>query len=250
MDSPTEPAHFEDLPADRQAQIRETVRQQTELAYRHLTPVIIASALYPPPKMKSASGFLVKAWGATWLGTAWHVVEEYLNLVKHESRTRLQVGDTFIDPRERRMWSDTHADVVLVEPSSRERAAIRVQVHEPAAWPPPAVTPGSYVLVSGFPAGWRQNLGPETAGFNALSMRLRVTTVGETYFTCQWEREHLIDLGPGEPPRPGIELDGISGAPVFAERPLHYPLVGLVKLWGASTEVMYVAALSHLPEQL
>jgi hypothetical protein len=70
VDSETEPERFEDLPPDKQAETRTTVRQATELAYGRLTAVLISSPNYPPPKIKSAIGFLVTTWGATWLGTA------------------------------------------------------------------------------------------------------------------------------------------------------------------------------------
>jgi len=100
---------------------------------------------------------------------------------------------------------------------------------------------GDYVLVAGYPKIGREQLGPAKVFFKAMSARFHVTAVGNHHLICQWERTDFINFGGPEIPEPGTDLGGLSGGPVFLERRLSYPLVGVISQFQEGFELLRVA---------
>src|SRR5690606_32705876 len=104
----------------------------------------------------------------------------------------------------------------------------------------PLPSPGSFVVCVGFPQYLRENGDPYSLRYGAQSACLRVTTAGEDYFVCQFERDQWLSFFDGAIPPPGTEIGGMSGGPVLLVGRLHFPLVGVVIEFHVDYELLYV----------
>ena len=154
-------------------------------------------------------------------------------------------------PEERPTWRDQTNDIAFVEITETEAKSVgRLIVDPPMGWPPRQPTVGSYVMYSGFPAYVRQRSDAVTTHFNALSSLMRVASLGEGYFVCQFEREEWVNFSGAPVPEPGISLGGMSGGPVFANGTLVFPLVGLISEFSQDYELLYVKSFESVPQEL
>ena len=246
--APELPKDFAALDPAKQHQILAAGEQMTKFVFRHAAAVIVS----PPPStgraVNNGSGFVVALKGRYYLGTAWHVVEHWLERVSLGEQVLFQVGDALLEPRESIAWKDEENDLVFLRLTEQEQEQIGVSVCEAVrGWPPSHPSEGSYVLVSGFPAIIRQRQGQQRVFFNALSTLAQVTSVGESHMVCQFTREHWVSFDMNGVPPPGTDLGGMSGGPVLLVESLSYPLVGAVSEFQQSFELLYIKTLSHAP---
>ena len=245
---PQLPPDFAALDSAEQHRILVAGEQMTKFVFRHAAAVNVS----PPPsvggELHSGSGFVIERGGLSYLGTAWHVVERWLDLVGRGQNVLFQVRDALLDPRESIAWKDEDNDLVFLRLTEEERGQIGVAVCEAVrGWPPPHPSEGAYVLVSGFPAVVRKRETQQRVVFNALSTLTQVTSVGERHIVCQFTREHWVSFDMNGVPPHGTDLGGVSGGPVLLAEALSYPLVGAVSEFHPSFELLYIKTLSHVP---
>lgn len=244
------PARFEDLPPQERLRVIKAGSAMTHLVFRHAVPILIS----PPPGrfgvVTNGSGFLLRIKDATFLGTAWHVVQRWIERTGEGEALVFQIGKVSLNPNDRIAWKDEENDVVLFRVSLPEARQIGISVCEPVPkWPPPHPRVGAYVLTSGFPGKARAHPAADQVEFGALSTMLQVTAAGDRYVVCQFHREHWIGDGRDIPP-PGSDLGGISGGPALLVQNLVYPLVGVLSEFSTTFELLYIKTLSHAPEDL
>jgi hypothetical protein len=244
------PSRFSSLPVEKQTQIRETGERLVRFAYEHSFPITIA----PPPgsatlnQFHNGTGFILKLGDRLFLVTADHVLEYYLIHRKANDGLVFQAAQFRLWPEERPIWRDNERDIALVEITAGEARRVgTLIVDPPTGWPPQLPVIGSYVMFSGFPAVVREHVGDAETNFNALSSLMRVTTRGEGYFVCQFERDEWVNFGRVPVPERGTSLGGMSGAPVFSNGALAFPLVGLISEFSADFELLYVKTLESIP---
>ncbi len=89
--------------------------------------------------MRNASGFSLRLPGGLYLGTAWHVVEHWINRRAQDVPVLLQLADTVaIDPQASIAWRDEVNDIVFMRVTAEQVARCNALVCEPLPdWPPP-----------------------------------------------------------------------------------------------------------------
>lgn len=226
-----------------------------QLAYDRTVPIIISEprGASLQARMRSASGFFVEIDSMYYLGTAHHV---WLNFIRRKAAGEdviFQAGRLAVAANVEGLVEDATRDIVLipVDPRGVQRSGQTVS-SAARGWPPPLPKAGSYVIFSGCPESLRDHDEPGHVGFGSFSSLMRVTDVDAFGLICEFERGTWIWDGPNNPPQPGDDLSGMSGGPVFAADDLSIPLVGLIKKFGGSWEMLHVATLAgfsiHSPD--
>jgi hypothetical protein len=247
------PPGFLALTSEKQREIREGGQAIVRFAYDHVFPISVASppSANRPEEFHSGSGFFVRIGGRAYLATADHVLDHYLVRRNVPGGIVMQAAEFRLWPEERPTWRDRASDIAFVEITEAEARKVgRLIVDPPMGWPPRQPVVGSYVMYSGFPAYVRERSDAVTTHFNALSSLMRVATVGEGYFVCQFERDEWVNFSQVPVPEPGTSLGGMSGGPVFANGRLAFPLVGLISEFSASYELLYVKSFESVPQEL
>jgi S1-C subfamily serine protease len=238
------PEDFLKLPVDTRTRILDEMRSISELVYQHTGAIIIS----PPPsraaEIRSASCSIVEVEGNSYLLTAEHVLARYEELVAEDDTLEWQVGDLRFKPDNRVVLRDRSSDFALVQLRRTELPLLKIPpLSAPAGWPPPSLKAGDYVAVAGFPGAQRQRLSEKRVHFDAITGIFRVTTVGDGYCMCQWEREHFVTFRPPGAPPEGADLAGMSGGPVLLIGGIAFPLVGAVSEFQKSFEILRLSTL-------
>jgi hypothetical protein len=242
------PSDFASLPGEERSRILTAGHAMTKYAYRRAAAIMIGAPAWRGTAIRSGSALVVEQDGAHFLGTAWHVIAYWLKIRRRVKDLVFQVADALIDPAQALVWKDESADIAFLSLTPEQFAQIPIAVCEATkGWPPPRPEPGQYVVMSGYPSVIRQQLGPRTIQFNALSSMLQVTAVGSDYAVCQFFRENWVSFDEHGVPAPGTHLDGISGAPVLQVRRLDYPLIGVVSEFSRDFELLYFKLLADVP---
>ena len=224
---------FNALPYEEQEAVRRAARELHLLAYQYTAPI----TLFHPGdgegtrEMNSATGSLVRFDNQDFLVTAEHVSRKFHELAQGRpaSGAEFRVGNYVLSMEGRQAWDATGLDVVFIELSNEEAHGIGQTVYnlgDPARHKLP--TEGEYVVLCGFPSGIRETGPKGRVEYGAQGMILSITTCGEGYVQCQFDRDEWIDSFGRGIVEPGAPMGGLSGAPVFAIRDLHYPLIGVV----------------------
>lgn len=240
---------FGDLPGIDQRRIVAAGSAIGRLVFQHAAAILVG----PPPgaagRVSNGSGFVLRLQGKNYLGTAWHVVESWLNRTSNGERVIFQVGGATCVPTGRIVWKDERGDLAFLQLEEREAALIGISVFEPiCGWPPPKASVGDFIHVTGYPAVQRKQPADDAWDFRSLGFRLSVKSVGERHLACQFERQYWVATGGAAVLLEGINLGGMSGGPVLLEGRLAYPLIGLVAEHTPAYEIMRVSTLSHAPK--
>ncbi len=240
---------FGDLPGINQLRIVAAGNAIGRFVFRHTAAVLVG----PPPgaagRVSNGSGFILRLQGKPYLGTAWHVVESWLNRTSNGERVLFQIGGATCAPTGRIVWKDKRGDLAFLRLEEWEAALIGISVLEPiCGWPPPKVSVGDFIHVAGYPAVQREQPADDAWKFRSLGFRLSVKSVGEWHLACQFERQYWVATGGATIPPEGINLGGMSGGPALLEGRLAYPLIGLVAEHTPAYEIMRVSTLSHTPK--
>lgn len=243
------PKRFENLPKDEQKRVRAAGTQMGELAFQHCAAVLIASpADIGPGQTNNGSAFVLKLQNDYFLGTAWHVVQEWFLRTANGERLLFQVGHADFPPRNRVAWHDETDDVVFLSIDANDVKRIGIVPTEPIrGWPPPRPSVGDALLVAGYPGSLRDFEESDGFEFGSFTASFRVTSVHERYLICQFERENWIADEHLEIPPQGAPLGGMSGGPAFLIQELVYPLVGLISEHSSAFELMRITTLAHVP---
>jgi hypothetical protein len=224
---------LQQLPAQARAQILAAGREMAKLALDYAIPIIFAPPVGIAGKINGATGFGLRLDSGVFIGTAHHVLYDkggYVDRIESGERLNWQVGHLRpFDPLLRVAWKDESLDIVLLEVSEEEAAAIGpCIVSSPPKWPPDLPKNGELVLIAGYPKALREeDRSSGIIGAGPLAAVFRITKVDEWYCSCVVERKDLVSFD-GPLPELGTEIGGMSGAPVLRVGMLSYPLVGVV----------------------
>ncbi len=244
------PPDFLALPEATQRQILLSLRETVRLAADRAVPIIVSA---PPSAgdlgdLRSASGSFVRVGATTYLATAWHVWAHFRQRVDDGDHVILQAGKLSIPSDGAGRIEDRSRDVVFfpVPTKSVERSG-EVVSSAALGWPPPSPKVGSFVLFSGYPEYLRERGAVDHVGFATVTSLMRVTDTSDTSLICQFERDTWIWDERHPPAPPGADLSGMSGGPVFSTAGLAMPLVGVIKRFGATWEVLHVGLFAGMP---
>lgn len=230
--------------------LRHAAEQLSRMVYRHTTAVLLAPPDAPDGRMRNGSGFVLRVDGQHYLGTAWHVVEEWHRRRSAGEPILFQVGDAGLDPSTALAWNDQPSDVAFLRLSAEQAAAVDVSICEPMPnWPPAHPAPNSDVFVCGFPGQLRDRIGRRDVEFRSFAAHLIVEEVRDRFVLCGLDRDVLVDVDGVDVLRSDLDLGGMSGGPAFLLGQLSYPLVALVSEFSQLNEslgLIRLATLSHV----
>lgn len=172
--------------------------------------------------------------------TCKHVLDSYRQRSANAEDIVFQLGPMVIDPIELIIDESEEFDLVSLDLGclvSADRFLTRHRFKDIFGWPPAGVEPGDFVSLAGFPGERRRLEEPRTVNFGTFSMvGSKVESVEASYFYSRIEAEKCRDFSNPEYTMPG--LGGLSGGPVFANRPLCLELVGFVQEYSAPLDLL------------
>lgn len=241
------PERFEDLEPAERLKVLKAGSAMTRFVFSRAAAVLLSTPVGNGSYLRSGSGFVLRLANNDYLGTAWHVVQEWHDATKAGNRIVFQTGHLALNPNDRLAWKDEQNDIAFLRLLPGEAQRVGIQRCEPlVGWPPPHPKVGSYLLMSGYPGVERLRPADDEFDFGAFSTLLQVTASRDNYVVCQFQREHWVSEGRSVPP-PGTDLGGMSGGPALLVKNLAYPLVGLISEFSRDFELLYIKTLSHVP---
>lgn len=194
----------------------------------------------------TASGVLMEFGRRAVIGTAWHVLEEYVRLRSRGEEVYI-ICDNMLIPEPRTVWRDEENDIAFLEVPGTGRSALGAVPYRPSPllWPPPAVRAGDSVLLCGFPKLLRSD-GDEIL-HGDLNFLVDVERASDSYFVLQIEIDRLVQDGRVIVSAAVTDFGGVSGGPVFLSDSGGNPLVGLVSQAGESLPLWRIASLANAP---
>lgn len=210
-----------------------------------VTPIFGSPPPAPFAECKTACGVLLRHPSGLVMLTAEHVVADWEARLATDPSVVMQLDECIHCSVPKVTYRDTANDLVALSLGNVDESRLVTVPHEPR-WPLSTPSVGDTVYFCGYPKVLRQDNGTG-ALFADFSASVSVTSVGEEYFVCQFQREDWLDWGYGETPPVGTVLGGMSGAPVFMMAELYYPLVGVISQFGENLDLLRVATLKNLP---
>ncbi len=220
--------------------------QLNRYAYRHVVPILLAPPAAPEGGMHNASGFLLRLPNGVYLGTAWHVVQHWIDQRARGAQVLFQLSDTVaINPQDSLAWHDAPNDLAFMRLTDRQAAGVDASICEPLPlWPPVHPTADSDLFISGFPGQIRQREGDRDVNFRSFTAHLIIQEVRDRYLGCVLDQDYLTDVDGNRIATADLNLGGMSGAPAFLLGQLAYPVVAIVT--DCALGVIRLATLSHV----
>ncbi len=247
-DGDQESDRFEDLPPETQDRIATSLDALLRFAFRYSAAITIGM---PPgesdeDKINSASSVVILHKGSHFLLTAAHVVSDMIEpRIQTRPGVQLQVGNARVSTDGFRLGSST--DVAVLPLPDETALEIGTLVYETGSnWPPDPPQPGDYVVIAGYPKFLRSGPDENVIDYGCLVTRISVTTAGEGYVACQFERQHWIDASGTGIQDPGTPLGGISGGPVLLQRALDFPLAAVASQFVEQWELLRLATFDEV----
>lgn len=197
----------------------------------------------------TASSILMEFGRRAVIGTAWHVLEEYVRLRSRGEEVYI-ICDNMPITEPRIVWCDEENDIALLEVPETDRSGLETVPYRPGVrlWPPPAVRAGDSVLLCGFPKLLRADSDEILHG--DLNFLVEVESESESYFMLQIEINRLVQAGRVTIPDGVTDFGGVSGGPVFLADSGGNPLVGLVSQAGETLPLWRIASLANAPADI
>jgi hypothetical protein len=179
--------------------------------------------------------------------TCAHVLARYRDLRDCGRNVPFQIGNLTLDPIAQLVAEDPGMDLATIRLSDRQAAILRDDgvsggsIFRPRTWPPPAVKTGDIIALGGFPGDWRVRSAIDELEFRGYGVgATSVSSVSETQFACQFDRDRWVwsfrlDGLAGQP-----ELGGMSGGPAFLYNGLRFDLVGIISEFSSSIDIMFL----------
>lgn len=201
--------------------------------------------------VQSGSASLLRLNDQPFALTCSHVLDGYRKRLS-EGPTIFQLGNCELDPLAQLKAEHKKLDyalIALTEDQAKEIAKPGGPFNgtffaEPPRWPPGQVMQGEFVAFGGFPGELREAVSFDKISFGSYSSGAsKVTSVGDDYFVCQFEREVWVKHGYEAEPK---TIRGMSGGPVFVIRHsaeagiMTYEFVGHIFEFSESWELLYV----------
>lgn len=197
----------------------------------------------------TGSGVLVEfPNGRAVIGTAWHVLEEFVRLGESGQQVAL-VCDNMPIVAPQLVYADTKRDIGFIEVPPTGRSGLKAVPYRPnLLWPPPGVKTGDDVILCGFPKLLRVD-GKEIL-HGDLNLLLPVQSSSEAVFYLQVDWDNLVQAGAITLPPDTTDFGGASGGPVFLVDAEANALVGLISQAGESLPLWRIAPLRDVPVDL
>jgi hypothetical protein len=218
-------------------------RELAAYPIRFCESVVFGSATHAEWLRQQRNASIVDLGSGPLAVTCWHVMDGYRRRLAY-GPTTCQIGNLRIDPLERLIDEDQRLDLATLTLDGCDFEQIRSGKHvqsatfRPVRWPPAALREGEFVSLGGFPGSWRTVTGAASFDYDTFSIgSTPVTVVRDDCAVCQFERENWI--GWHNDVRDFRELGGMSGGPVFVQRPLHAEWVGIIHEFSPSYDLLY-----------
>lgn len=240
------PAWLDELPDDHKAIVATGPfpRLLRAIASAKVSPISwVTVPHHGAPYVHNGSIFFLDCGAGPFAVTAGHVYRGYLQDLAIARRMQCQIGDLEFDPTARLIEQRVQPDIATFRISLEEIRTMgkEVVVHDLAAWPPAPLHAGEAVIVGGFPAverieRLRPNGMPIEINFGYYYCNTPLTTVFNDQLTCRFERKYWVNSFGQGLPAAGLDLGGISGAPLL--RPAYMHGKWQMLLAGVVTEAM------------
>ena len=179
--------------------------------------------------------------------TCHHVLEKYRLMQQGCVRSDFHIGSLSVDPMQISICENPQLDLAVLSLDGLDLgemlrdAPIGAACFAPAEWPPNPLDLPTSVCLGGYPGRYRRALDDADLLFGSFSVAATpVVAVHPGYFVVQFGRERWVasDWDPSAGPDLH-DLGGMSGGPVFVERPLHFELVGIIKEFSQDYDLLY-----------
>lgn len=172
--------------------------------------------------------------------TADHVFQEYKAAKASSSKVTCQIGNIPFFPEKRLIDSSRELDIATFRISSSE--VNQLNKMELTNWPPVIPEIGKGVFFAGFPGDERLALSSNSFSFGIYTALGTATSISESDITCQFEREHWIEISGFTLPPEGYDVGGISGAPLLTVIERNglwiWTLGGVIRSFSRSLEIL------------
>lgn len=208
----------------------------------------------------NGTAFILNTGKRTFVVTAAHVYESYVNAVKSGDCAKSQLSNLVFDLSERLIScvGSSTIDIATFEITPQEILSLGKSVlcGSNSAWPPLSCFEGQAIVVAGFPGLERMHISNKSYSFGIHCFNTPASSVSERHFGCSLDREYWIDLFGKGFPELNYDFGGISGAPALAldESPegiISWRLAGVVYEANASEtmgEIIFVHHSKYISE--
>lgn len=167
----------------------------------------------------NGTAFILNCGAESFVVTAAHVYEGYLEAMKNEDVTSWLGSIPFqMETRVIGYVGSKTLDIATfrIAADEIEKTQKSVLYGNQAAWPPARVTSNLGALFAGFPGNSRIQKAVSECNFGLYSAFSPVSSVSDRHFGCAFDRSEWIDIVGKGLPEEGFNLGGISGCPVLA----------------------------------
>ncbi|PIF13352.1 S1 family peptidase [Janthinobacterium sp. 13] len=199
----------------------------------------------------NGTAFLLNCGQDSFLVTAAHVYEGYLDAQKKYPQLRSYVGDIefcFTDRLICHLGSSI-LDIVTFRITTDEIARLKKQVaYGSSDWLRPVVEHDG-VLFGGYPGKERNQRLPEEVNFGMYVGLTPASSSSERHFGCVLEHDEWIDAIGNGIPQEGYDLGGVSGGPAFR---VHENEIGIITwtiagvIYNASSVLADIVLCNHI----
>jgi len=180
--------------------------------------------------------------------TCFHVLAEYKKRKAENKNTIFQIGNVEVDVLNNIIDEDENLDLAIINLKAEDVSAITNGdvigscFYQPTSWPPGEVKKGDSLAFGGFPGLMRELESKNEVVFRSWSSGASlVEAVNDDYIVCQFERVHWVKPDGMEAKGEDLhDLGGLSGAPVFIWRNVHYEFVGIVYQFSSEYDLMRI----------
>jgi hypothetical protein len=211
----------------------------------HSQPALVADLSPGGPHLFNGTATLVELGSKKLAITCHHVLQKYVELRNAGRLALFQIGKAVLDPVSQLIASDSKTDLAIIGLSAEQIITLEkgseARFLVPPRWPPNPVKEGDFVSLGGYPGSFRKVISWDTLDFTSYSVGATpVSTVSETSIGCRFERDRWVWTDK----RPGLvdpkELGGLSGAPAFVLREIHWELAGIIFEFSEDFDIMFL----------
>lgn len=200
-----------------------------------------------PATVKNGSATLLNLESGPIAVTCAHVLSGFRELRASSGEALFQFGNVVLNPLNQIIDEDPDLDLATIGLSVEQARRIQkdglfdCSFFTPVTWPPPPVTAGSVVALGGYPGCWRDSLSSNEIDFLAYSIGATgVTSVSETHFACQFNRDQWQWSYRAEGLGDVRDIGGLSGGPAFVARSLHFDLAGFIYEFNQPYDILFL----------
>jgi hypothetical protein len=200
-----------------------------------------------PAMINNGTASLVDLGNGPMAITCSHVIASFRERLRGGRPSLFQIGNSRLDPVAQLISENENLDLAVIglrDDQAKEIIGdgdIGSSFFRPVSWPPKRVAQGDFIAFGGFPGQWRTQSDLDTLEFGTYSVGASgVTTVGDSYFVAQFEREYWVQVLNNKGVDHLADLGGLSGGPAFVQRGLRFDFVGVTYEFSSNYELLYL----------